>query len=55
MDKDKIKISNSFLSRILLNYKVLPGPGMPDTWEVHPQSTSGLPKNGVHIKLSPRN
>ena len=47
-------IMKSLLSRVLLDYKILPGPEMPDKWEIDPQSPQGLPKNGVHVKLSPR-
>ena len=47
-------IMKSLLARVLLDFEILPGPGMGEKWEIDPQSPQGLPKNGVHVKLSLR-
>ena len=47
-------IMKSLLVTVLANYKVLPGPGMKNTFEIYPLSPHALPKGGVHIKLEKR-
>ena len=47
-------IMKSLLIRLVANYKILPGPGMKKTFVVDPLSISGLPKEGIHVKLEAR-
>ena len=44
----------ALLVKLLANYKVVPGPGMEDTFKMDPRNPNGLPKGGVHIKLVAR-
>ena len=44
----------SMLVAVIAKYKILPGPGFQNVYEIDPMDVNALPKGGIHIKLELR-
>ena len=42
------------LVNLIAKYKILPGPGFKNEYEIDPQDVNALPKGGIHVKLELR-